>query len=482
MSFKPNVLFLLLDGIRSDKFLGAKKSSLTPNLDFLIKKGTYFSQAVASAPSTTPSVASIFTSLYPHQALVKDNNLYRINSKNKNFPSIFKENGYFTYSTTQDAIKFLEFEKFFDNSDSYSNFSFLWNGLAEKIVKRLNDNFMKEPWLYYLHLYDLHLLSFTYEERKKFAPIEFENKKFGINQYEQILSAMDRCLGKIIKKIDLKKTIIVTTADHGTEAGVYDDDLQKINDENIMRRKHKQGSIFKISHKAALMLPEFLLPLRKNFANIYNKKILKNTRKKMDKVIDEIENQNISTYRRRLLKQSAWMTSDIEPLLYDDRFRIPLLFTGWNIPEGKLIKEQVRSIDIFPTLADMIQIPYDNPIYGKSLIQFIKNKGNDIPALLEDAVNSPKFVTTEFIGIRVPEYKYFRLKNDSNSKKFLYDLIHDPNEENNISNENKFLVLKMEKILTDLIRGQNFDYEEINESSDEESILVESELRKLGYL
>jgi hypothetical protein len=40
----------------------------------------------------------------------------------------------------------------------------------------------------------------------------------------------------------------------------------------------------------------------------------------------------------------------------------------------------------------------------------------------------------------------------------------------------------MEKILTDLIRGQNFDYEEINESSDEESILVESELRKLGYL
>jgi len=40
----------------------------------------------------------------------------------------------------------------------------------------------------------------------------------------------------------------------------------------------------------------------------------------------------------------------------------------------------------------------------------------------------------------------------------------------------------LEKILTDLIQGKDFEYKEVNESSDEESALVESELRKLGYV
>ena len=177
----------------------------------------------------------------------------------------------------------------------------------------------------------------------------------------------------------------------------------------------------------------------------------KNTRKKMDKIVDEVENQNVSTYRKRLLKQSAWLSNDIEPLLFDDRFRIPLLFTGLNFPEGKIVNEQVRSIDIFPTLAEMIGIQYDHHIHGRSLIPLINNKGHDIPAFIEGATNAPKFVSLELIGVRIPEYKYFRSKNDPDDKKFLYNLINDPHEEYNIANENKSQIIKMEKILIDLI-------------------------------
>lgn len=479
---KPNVLFLLLDGIRADKFYGDNKSSLTPNLDLLLKKGTYFSQAVASAPSTVPAVSSIMTSLYPHKALIKDNNLYRINLSKKNFPTLFKKNGYNTYCTFQEAIEFLGLEKIFDNSDSYSNFSFLWNGLSEKILEQFEKNLLKEPWLYYLHLYDLHLLAFTYEERKKFAPTEFNNKKFGVNQYEQFISAIDRCLGKILEKIDLEETIIVTTSDHGSEYGVYDDELQKINDENIELRRHKQGSLFKISHKAALTLPPALLPIRKKLSAFYNDKTFQNTRKKMKHIVNDVEKQDVSPYRKRLLKQSAWLSGDVEPLLYDDRFRIPILFTGWNFPEGKIVEEQVRSIDIFPTLADILGIEFDKDIHGRSLISLINKKEHDIPAFLEGAVNAPKFISKEWVGIRIPEFKYFRSKNMSNDKPYLFDLINDPNEEHNIANKNKSQVDKMEKILTDFLQGKDFKHDEIHESSDEESLKIESELRKLGYM
>ena len=56
---KPNIVFLLIDSFSSEKCYGENKTSVTPNLDSLLKKGTYFTQAINSAPSTAPSVSSI---------------------------------------------------------------------------------------------------------------------------------------------------------------------------------------------------------------------------------------------------------------------------------------------------------------------------------------------------------------------------------------------------------------------------------------
>ncbi len=49
---KQNVLFLTLDGLRADKFTGETKTAITPNLDKLLKNGTYFSQCVSSGDGT----------------------------------------------------------------------------------------------------------------------------------------------------------------------------------------------------------------------------------------------------------------------------------------------------------------------------------------------------------------------------------------------------------------------------------------------
>jgi predicted AlkP superfamily pyrophosphatase or phosphodiesterase len=38
---KPNIFFLLIDSFRVDKFYGKNKTSITPNLDSLIKKMDY---------------------------------------------------------------------------------------------------------------------------------------------------------------------------------------------------------------------------------------------------------------------------------------------------------------------------------------------------------------------------------------------------------------------------------------------------------
>ena len=45
---RPNILFIVFDSLRADKFFGKEKNSSTPNFDKLIKSGVYFKQAISS--------------------------------------------------------------------------------------------------------------------------------------------------------------------------------------------------------------------------------------------------------------------------------------------------------------------------------------------------------------------------------------------------------------------------------------------------
>lgn len=55
----PNVLFLLIDCLRADAVLGEGRRARTPTLDRLVRSGVACTQAIASASSTTPCVASL---------------------------------------------------------------------------------------------------------------------------------------------------------------------------------------------------------------------------------------------------------------------------------------------------------------------------------------------------------------------------------------------------------------------------------------
>ena len=64
----PNVLFIVLDTVRSDRLsLYGYRSPTTPNLERLAEKGIRFDRARATAPWTLPSHASFFTGRWPHE-------------------------------------------------------------------------------------------------------------------------------------------------------------------------------------------------------------------------------------------------------------------------------------------------------------------------------------------------------------------------------------------------------------------------------
>ena len=65
-SKKPNVLFLMLDTLRADHMsVYGYQRNTTPNLDLFAEENLLFLNAISVAPWTPPSIASMFTGLYP---------------------------------------------------------------------------------------------------------------------------------------------------------------------------------------------------------------------------------------------------------------------------------------------------------------------------------------------------------------------------------------------------------------------------------
>lgn len=477
---KPNVLFILLDGINADHFYGNKKTSITPNIDSLIKKGAYFTQAISTAPSTIPSVASLLTSLYAFECIIKDKNIFTINQKVKSHIQNFADNGYHTHATFPDVINFLGLGKIFENVETYPVSLKLWNGLGQNVIDKLHSKDFKEPWFYYFHSYDISLIGDPIEQRIRTGPPEISDKKFGVNYYERIISAMDVWLGKILQHVNLENTLVVITADHGIEAGYHDEELEKIHDKNIQKRAYETGQIFKISHKIALIFPKPLLPLRKKLSRMYKNRSQDVLKQRMQPELEKIAKQKLSPFRRRLLEKSAWGT----PSIYDEKVRTPLLFVGCGVPSGQIISQQVTSVNTLPTIVELVGLENKKIGHGISLVPLIKGKKlQELPVFIEYAVNNPNFIADTVIGIRTSQYKYFRDKNDPKKKVHLFDLENDPLEEKNIAKKMTDVVGKMENSLKNLHGDNRFDYEETDEKTDNaEAKKVEMELRKLGYV
>ena len=68
----PDVIFLLIDALRADRLgVYGHKGGLSPAMDAIAAEGIIFDRAIAQAPWTQPSVASLFCSYYPgvHKAV-----------------------------------------------------------------------------------------------------------------------------------------------------------------------------------------------------------------------------------------------------------------------------------------------------------------------------------------------------------------------------------------------------------------------------
>lgn len=451
----PNILFIEIDSFRADKCYSYKKTSKTPNIDALIKQGVYFEQTISSAYGTAISWASIFTGLHPTKTGVNSIVYNKLHSSAHSYYNILKEAGYHAYAKVPKVADALGLTPDFENKDKTYEFYFhLSDGLGQEIINLLRSKTMKEPWIFFIHFLDLH--------NPIIVSNEFDYDKYGSSKYERMVSTIDSWLGKILANIDMEKTLVILTADHGEYVQSVSCDGQTINLES-------NGRIDKTATKIGSLFPEFLFPLKNKLF------LLRENLKKRSKLL-KIKNLNLTAAEKRALLTQR---SDIMRYLFDDLIHVPLIFAGCGVSSRPIVKQQVRSIDIFPTIADIIGLK-KRDVDGVSLLPLIKGETlEEKPAYF---VSAPVMFkeSEQIVGVRTSEYKYFRGVNKTKNTIHLFDLRNDPYEENNIIDKKPEIAQRMESILTE-IRNDAISLEEL-EMNEDDTRKIERELKKLGYV
>jgi len=463
---KPNILFLIFDAFRADKISGHNKNSITPTFDFVKENGVFFDNTISSSDGTILSYAGLFTGKHPFKTGMRNSKLTRL-CDTTSYLEILKKNGYNLYGCVPKSTTLLEiipeFENNFEAEMDYPN---ILTKAGKFILNKLESG-MKEPWFFLVHVMNMHF-PIT-------KPKGFESEKYGNSNYEKQISAIDAWLNKVFKKIDLKNTLVIITGDHGAY-------IQSLKNDSLDIDFQDKGEMqMKISKVARLANPwrnsvtaEPVAP--KSLESLKMKMFLAREKFNRNKKLKKIKGLNLKPHEiRGLLSQR----SNPERFLFDEKIRVPLFMIGHKVNQKKTISQQIRLIDVFPTICDMIGIPGERNVDGISVYPLLQGKKIEDVAAYIESTPAIQIKTDDVIGIRTNRYKYFRSRYDPKKHIHFYDLKNDPYEDENLADKSKETCAKMEGILKNIINGFSLEkvcYEDNNDKK------VENVLKKLGYV
>jgi arylsulfatase A-like enzyme/Tfp pilus assembly protein PilF len=160
---------------------------------------------------------------------------------------------------------------------------------------------------------------------------------------------------------------------------------------------------------------------------------------------------------------------------YNTTLHVPMIFAGPGVPRGKHMSSLARTIDITPTIMDIMKFPPNPSLDGNSLIKFW-NSNPEPPNRITYFEALSVSINRNWAPIRgffSGNYKYIYLPVPE-----LYDLSKDPTEQNNLCSTDKQLCAKYQEDYTQFARMVGVK-DVIAQDVDPE---VAEKLRALGYI
>jgi choline-sulfatase len=223
-----NVLLITLDTVRADH-LGAYglPSARTPHLDALADQGVRFAEAIAVAPVTLPSHASMLTGRYPLHHGARDNGRFRLPTDATTLAEHLQRHGYSTGAVVSARVLarrygldqgFATYDDNLDDGRRAERFM-VEESRADHAVDRaltLLDGKLEEPWFLWLHLFDAHA---PYEAPERFDAL------FPHAPYDAEIAWVDDQVGRLLTHLQTtgqeQRTLTTVIADHGEGLGEH---------------------------------------------------------------------------------------------------------------------------------------------------------------------------------------------------------------------------------------------------------------------
>jgi arylsulfatase A-like enzyme/tetratricopeptide (TPR) repeat protein len=231
---RPNVLLMTLDTVRADHLgcYGASGAS-TPTMDALAASGVRFATAVAHAPLTAPSHASILTSRTPLGHGVRDNGAYVLPEGVRSVTEDFRAAGYKTAAFVSGfpLTRRFGFDRGFETYDDHlprgsdprrtAYVERNASGTTDAALRWLDEAPGPGPFFLWVHYFDAHA---PYEPPAEFAA---RTRSAYAGEIAFVDSQIARLTGRI-EGAGPGRTLVLITADHGESLGEHGEDTHGI--------------------------------------------------------------------------------------------------------------------------------------------------------------------------------------------------------------------------------------------------------------
>lgn len=400
-----NVLLITVDTLRADA-LGAYGQRLqpSPNLDRLAAQGVRFEDCVASAPSTLPSHATIFTGKFPFAHGARANSGYVLSDANTTLAEVLQSRGYVTAAEIATPVigRHSQLNQGFDQYREVDAFdverkTFVERGEEKEVAEREAADVARhaarfleahsdEKFFLWLHFFDPHSFYLADE------PFQ---SRYAISPYHAEVAVADYYIGEVLQALERlgldDRTLVVLTSDHG---------------EGLMEHGEETHS-----------------------------------------------------YQ-----------------VYEATMAVPLILRGPGLPRDEVIGSLVRTVDVAPTILDLLGLDPLTGVHGTSLAPLIRGgAGEDWnPIAYGESIEIMSFlggVPLRFV--REGNWKYIHKVGAE-----LYDLDTDPHELDNVIERHPEIAARLRSRLEPLIAGTS--------APDDAQIAIDAaaleRLHALGYV
>jgi len=448
-----NVLLIVVDTLRADHVSSyGYFEETTPVIDRLASEGILFENAFSQIPLTPPSIWSIMSGVYPykHQRFTPD----YAEGGLTGLGTILRDNGY----ETAGFVSSYMVRGLIDEFDTFA--------VPHGIIESDSDNFRKvknpapanvttgrvldwleekgdEKFFLMVHYFDLHS---PYEPAEGFDIYDYGDEPF----YSDARYDAPGLLGRTTIREDI--------ADYDGELRFADYNigivLEKIDELNLSGRT--------------------LVVLVSDHGECFGE-------------------HNFSDFGYDMERPCVFHGKT----LYEQEIHIPLIMRNPNSTIRKRVPDVVESIDIMPTILDVLGIGIPE-VDGESLAGVIEGKPSSGIAVSQIKPFSSGLFS---VSIRTPEWKLVRMisgevnledeiaeqsgmetvsgsgESSGGRENLLFNLVYDPHERSNVFGQRPEISESMENLLYDTVSGIRYQGETVMVDKETEEIL-----RSLGYI